>query len=109
MTAACLLKQFSRDICRQVILDMLPKLTHLQKNINELLLLPDADFSELSIIGDQAFNVVVPGKKSAIIRIAASHTKLSFNDLNLISGLSMHVLFASMQLPDRGEADYDWS
>ncbi|OIN60361.1 hypothetical protein [Arsenicibacter rosenii] len=84
LVTACLLKQLSTDIGRNLFYNTtLKRAIELesghQTQTHDLMAIADR--------GDKWFNNVVPGKKSAVIRITAQYTKLPFASIDPVMGL----------------------
>nr|WP_293836296.1 hypothetical protein [uncultured Arsenicibacter sp.] len=82
LVTACLLKQLSTDIGRNLFYS-----TTLKRAMELEAGKPVHDLPAIADRGDKWFNNVVPGKKSAVIRITAQYTKLPFAGLDPILGL----------------------
>ncbi len=93
LVTACLLKQLSTDIGRNLFYS-----TTLKRAIELETSLPANDLMAIADRGDRWFNNVVPGKKSAVVRITAQYTKLPFASIYPILGLCADALLNELYL-----------
>lgn len=91
LISACLHKQLMTDIGRNLVHNLIVK----RASEMELLAL-STDLEERSVQGDKLFNRIVPGKKSAVVRITAYYTKLPFASIYPIFGLCADALFCDI-------------
>jgi len=90
---ACLLKQLLTDIGRGLVYNLAVKRS---LDTDDRLAITDTDLTMMADRGDKLFNRIIPGKKSAVVRITAYYTKLPFASIYPVLGLCADALFTDI-------------
>jgi hypothetical protein len=104
---ACLRRQLQTDIGRGLVYRILDKQALLMKITPDHKLWLDSDWSNKSAEGNRLLSTIIPGKKSAVVRIITHYAKLSFSDVDALIGLCAYWLFTRLVLGIQQQEDID--
>ena len=93
---ACLQQQLRTDIGKALVPQILEKQLALTRNSPTSSLNNLTNFTALVKEGNRLLGMLIPGKKSEIMRIIGHYTKLSFKNIDPIIGLCAYTLFTRL-------------
>ncbi|WP_338869509.1 hypothetical protein WBJ53_20315 [Spirosoma sp. SC4-14] len=98
MLMACLHRQLQTNIGKGLVQSILQKHALQVGDISEINRINAADITTFIAEGNRLFSTILPGKKSAVLRIVGHYARLSFSEIDPVVGLCAYSLFSKLAL-----------